>query len=103
MIDVNSVFNFELLSRWVTEDPEATCPDVNDLSTFPWILGMTPQFLSIPPVSTTTEGVLSFPRLTLSGLYISLLEGTLETILWDFLFLIRGKSRTTENTYSLMI
>ncbi len=80
---------FELLSRWVPEEPEATCLDANDSSTFPSILVMTRQFLSrsVPPVSTTTERVLGFPRLTLSGLYKSLLEGTLETITWDFCLL----------------
>ena len=33
MIDMNSVFEFELLSRWVPKEPEAACCVVNDSST----------------------------------------------------------------------
>jgi hypothetical protein len=44
---------------------------------------MTRQFLSIPAVSTTTERVFSFAGRTLSDLRKSLLEGTLETIMWS--------------------
>jgi hypothetical protein len=50
---------------------------------FPRIVVMTRQFLSIPAVSTTVERVFSFAGLTLSDLRKSLLEGTLETIMWD--------------------
>jgi hypothetical protein len=44
---------------------------------------MTRQFLTIPPVSATVERVFSFGGLTLSDLRKSLLEGTLEVIMWD--------------------
>ena len=50
---------------------------------FPRITVMTRQFLSIPPVSSTVERVLSFAGLTLSDLRKSLFEGTLETIMWS--------------------
>ncbi len=43
---------------------------------------MTRQFLSIPESSVTAERVFSFAGLTLSDLRKSLLEGTLETIMW---------------------
>ena len=32
MIDMNSVFEFELLVRWVPKEPEAVCSDVRLLS-----------------------------------------------------------------------
>ena len=41
------------------------------------------QFLVIPVVSATAERVFSFVGLTLSDLLKSLLEGTLETIMWS--------------------
>ena len=41
------------------------------------------QFLTIPAASATAERVLSFAGLTLSDLRESLLEGTLEVIMWD--------------------
>ncbi len=50
---------------------------------FPRIAVMTRQFLSIPSASGTTERVFSFAGLTLSDLRKSLLEGTLETMMWD--------------------
>jgi hypothetical protein len=40
------------------------------------------QFLTIPAVSETAERVLSFAGLTLSDLHKSLLECTLEAIMW---------------------
>ncbi len=43
---------------------------------------MTRQFLAIPPVSVTAERVFSFAGLTLSDLHKSLLEGTLQVIMW---------------------
>jgi hypothetical protein len=43
---------------------------------------MTRQFLAIPADSVTTERVFSFTGLTLSDLHKSLLEGTLEAIMW---------------------
>ncbi len=43
---------------------------------------MTRQFLAIPAASTTAERVFSFAGLTLSDLRKSLLEGTLEVIMW---------------------
>ena len=43
---------------------------------------MTRQFLTIPPASTIVERVFSFRGLTLSDLRKSLLEGTLEEIMW---------------------
>ncbi len=49
---------------------------------FPHIAVMTRQFLSISESSATTERVFSFAGLTLSDLLKSLLEGTLETIMW---------------------
>ena len=49
---------------------------------FPRITVMSRQFLGIPVTSTTTERVFSFAGLTLSDLRKSLLEGTLEEIMW---------------------
>ena len=43
---------------------------------------MTRQFLTIPEASATAERVFSFAGLTLSDLRKSLLEGTLEVIMW---------------------
>ena len=43
---------------------------------------MTRQFLTIPEDSATAERVFSFAGLTLSDLRKSLLEGTLEAIMW---------------------
>jgi hypothetical protein len=49
----------------------------------PRIPVMVRQFLAIPvATSATTERVFSFAGLTLSDLCKSLLEGTLETIMW---------------------
>ncbi len=50
---------------------------------FPHITVMTRQFLTIPETSATTECVFSFAGLTLSDLCKSLLEGTLEVIMWS--------------------
>ncbi len=50
---------------------------------FPRISVMTRQFLAIPEVSPTTERVFSFAGLTLSDLRKSLLEGTIEVIMWS--------------------
>ncbi len=44
---------------------------------------MARQFLDIPAASATPERVFSFAGLTLSDLLKSLLEGTLETIMWS--------------------
>ena len=44
---------------------------------------MVRQFLTIPEVSPSDERVFSFAGLTLSDMYKSLLEGTLETIIWS--------------------
>ena len=49
---------------------------------FPRIAVMTRQFLAIPAASATAERVFSFAGLTLSDLRKSLLEGTLESIMW---------------------
>jgi hypothetical protein len=49
---------------------------------FPRIAVMTRQFLPIPVASATAERVFSFAGLTLSDLRKSLLEGTLEVIMW---------------------
>ena len=49
---------------------------------FPRIAVMTRQFLTIPEASATAERVFSFAGLTLSDLRKSLLEGTLESIMW---------------------
>ena len=49
---------------------------------FPHIAVMTRQFLTIPEASATVERVFSFAGLTLSDLRKSLLEGTLEAIMW---------------------
>ena len=49
---------------------------------FPRIAVMTRQFLTVPVASVTSERVFSFAGLTLSDLHKSLLEGTLETIMW---------------------
>ncbi len=50
---------------------------------FPHIAVMARQFLAIPAVSATAERVFSFAGLTLSDLCKSLLEGTLEQIMWS--------------------
>ena len=49
---------------------------------FPHITVMTRQFLTIPVASATAERVFSFAGLTFSDLRKSLLEGTLEAIMW---------------------
>ena len=49
---------------------------------FPRITVMTRQFLAIPAASATAERVFSFTGLTLSDLRKSLLESTLEAIMW---------------------
>ena len=49
---------------------------------FPRIVVMVRQFLPIPVSSVTTERVFSFAGLTLSDLRKSLLEGTLEAMMW---------------------
>ena len=49
---------------------------------FPRISVMSRQFLTIPATSAIAERVFSFAGLTLSDLRKSLLEGTLETIMW---------------------
>ncbi len=49
---------------------------------FPRIAVMTRQFLVIPVASVTAERVFSFAGLTLSDLCKSLLEGTLEAMMW---------------------
>ena len=49
---------------------------------FPRIDVMTRQFLTIPVASPTAERVFSFEGLTLSDLHKSLIEGTLEAIMW---------------------
>ena len=41
------------------------------------------QFLTIPPASVPAERVFTFAGLTLSDLRKSLIEGTLEGIMWD--------------------
>jgi hypothetical protein len=33
MLDMDSVFEFELMARWVPEEPEAACSIVKDAST----------------------------------------------------------------------
>jgi hypothetical protein len=50
---------------------------------FPRITVMTRQFLTMPAASATAESVFSLAGLTLSVLHKSLLEGTLETIMWS--------------------
>ena len=50
---------------------------------FPRITVMARQFLTIPASSATVERVFSFAGLTLSDLRKSLLEGTLESIMWS--------------------
>ena len=49
---------------------------------FPRIAVMARQFLAIPAASATAERVFSFAGLTLSDLRKSLVEGTLEAIMW---------------------
>ncbi len=49
---------------------------------FPRIVVMVRQFLVMPEASATVEGVFSLAGLTLSDLRKSLLEGTLEAIMW---------------------
>ena len=49
---------------------------------FPHIVVMARQFLAIPVSSATAERVFSFAGLTLSDLRKSLLEGTLEAMMW---------------------
>ena len=50
---------------------------------FPRITVMARQFLTFPATSATAERVFSFAGLTLSELRKSLLEGTLESIMWS--------------------
>jgi len=50
---------------------------------FPRIAVMARQFLAIPASSATAERVFSFAGLTLSDLRKSLVEGTLEAIMWS--------------------
>jgi hypothetical protein len=50
---------------------------------FPRIAVMTRQFLAIPTGRATAERVFSFAGLTFSDLRKSLLEGTLEVIMWS--------------------
>ena len=52
-------------------------------SRFPRISVMARQFLAIPAASATAERVFSFAGLMLSDLRKSLLEGTLEAIMWS--------------------
>ena len=49
---------------------------------FPRITVMDRQFLAIPADSATADRVFSFAGLTFSDLYKSLIESTLETIMW---------------------
>jgi hypothetical protein len=49
---------------------------------FPHIAVMTRQVLTVPAASATAERVFSYAGLTLSDLCKSLLEGTLEVIMW---------------------
>jgi hypothetical protein len=49
---------------------------------FPRIAVMARQYLAIPASSATSERVFSFAGLTLSDLRKSLLDGTLESIMW---------------------
>ncbi len=49
---------------------------------FPGISVIARQFLAIPAASATSRRVSSFDGLTLSDLRKSLLEGTLEAIMW---------------------
>ena len=55
----------------------------HDRARFPRIAVMVRQFLAIPAASATAECVFSFSGLTLSDLRKSLLEGTLEVIMWS--------------------
>ena len=67
------------------EDGSDITQDVDVLvgrARFPRIAVMTRQFLAIPAASATAERVFSFAGLTLSDLRKSLLEGTLEVIMW---------------------
>ena len=50
MIDIHSVFEFELLSRWVPKDPEAVCCVVNYSST------TTPTDISLIPPTSRLSG-----------------------------------------------
>ena len=49
---------------------------------FPRISVMARQFLAIPATSATAERVFSFAGLSFSDLRKSLLEGTIESIMW---------------------
>ena len=49
---------------------------------FPRIAVMTRQFLASPAASVTSEREFSFAGLTLSDLHKSMLEGTLEVMMW---------------------
>ena len=72
------------------EDGSDIIQDVDDLvwwrdvgqTRFPRITVMVCQFLVILTTSATAERVFSFVGLTLSDLFKSLREGTLETIMW---------------------
>ena len=59
-----------------------SCGGTSDKLVFLAFVVMTRQFLAIPAASATAERVFSFAGLTLSDLRKSLVEGTLEAIMW---------------------
>jgi hypothetical protein len=68
---------------YITHDVDVLfwCRDVGQ-ARYPLIAAMARQFLPFPVTSATVERVFSFAGLTLSDLRKSLIEGTLETIMW---------------------
>jgi hypothetical protein len=65
----------KMLTSWSGEG-------TSDKLVFHTLLSWLVSFLSIPVASVTAERVFSFAGLTLSDLCKSLLEGTLEAIMW---------------------
>jgi hypothetical protein len=53
MLDMDSVFEFELMARWVPEEPEAACTVVKDAST------PTATNSSLIPTASRVSGVIS--------------------------------------------
>jgi hypothetical protein len=82
-IQINSVIHKNEDGSDITQDVDVLVWwwDVGQ-TRFPRITVMDRQFLTIPVDSTTGERVFSFTGLTLSDLCKSLIEGTLEVIMW---------------------
>jgi len=56
MLDIDSVFEFELMSRWVLKEPETVCSVVKDAST------VTTTNRSLTPTTSRVSGGISMFR-----------------------------------------